>query len=137
MTCDLAELDALTEKVIGCAIEVHRTLGPGLLESVYRECMIIEMLGQQLSVQSERHVPLEYKGQRIKGQLKLDLLVEGCVVVELKSVDHLHPIHLAQVITYLKLTGYPAGLLMNFNSTTLRAGLKRLDHPDRYMKKTS
>jgi GxxExxY protein len=137
MTYDLAQLDALTEKVIGCAIEVHRTLGPGLLESVYRECMIIEMLGQQLSVQSERHVPLEYKGQRIKGQLKLDLLVEGCVVVELKSVDHLHPIHLAQVITYLKLTGYPAGLLMNFNATTLRTGLKRLDHPDRYMKKTS
>jgi GxxExxY protein len=136
MTHDLAQLDALTDKVIGCAIEVHRTLGPGLLESVYRECMIIEMLGQQLSVQSERHVPLEYKGQRIKGQLKLDLLVEGCVVVELKSVDHLHPIHLAQVITYLKLTGYPAGLLMNFNSTTLRAGLKRLDHPDRYVKKT-
>lgn len=137
MTHDLAELDALTEKVIGCAIEVHRTLGPGLLESVYRECMIIEMLGQQLSVQSERHVPVEYKGQRIKGQLKLDLLVEGCVVVELKSVDHLHPIHLAQVITYLKLTGYPAGLLMNFNSTTLTAGLKRLDHPDKYVKKTS
>jgi GxxExxY protein len=136
MTSDLAQLDALTEKVIGCAIEVHRTLGPGLLESVYRECMIIEMVGQQLSVQSERHVPLEYKGQRIKGQLKLDLLVEGCVVVELKSVDHLHPIHLAQVITYLKLTGYPAGLLMNFNSTALRAGLKRLDHPDRYVKKT-
>lgn len=137
MTHDPAELDALTEKVIGCAIEVHRTLGPGMLESVYRECMIIEMLGQQLSVQSERHVPLEYKGQTIKGQLKLDRLVERCVVVELKSVDHLHPIHLAQVITYLKLTGYPAGLLMNFNSTTLRSGLKRLDHPDRYMKKTS
>lgn len=133
----IAELDALTEKVIGCAIEVHRTLGPGLLESVYRECMIIEMLGHHLSVQSERHVPLEYKGQRIKGQLKLDLLVEGCVVVELKAVDHLHPVHLAQVITYLKLTGYPTGLLMNFNSTTLTAGLKRLDHPDRYVKKTS
>lgn len=137
MTHNLAELDALTEKVIGCAIEVHRTLGPGLLESVYRECMIIEMLGQHLSVQSERHVPLEYKGQRIKSQLKLDLLVEGCVVVELKAVDDLHPVHLAQVITYLKLTGYPAGLLMNFNSTTLRAGLKRLDHPDRYVRKNS
>jgi iron complex transport system substrate-binding protein len=65
------------------------------------------------------------------------MLVDDCVVVELKSVDRLNPIHLAQVITYLKLTGYPAGLLMNFNSTTLRAGLKRLDHPDRYVKKTS
>jgi GxxExxY protein len=136
MTHDVADVEALTEKVIGCAIEVHRTLGPGLLESVYRECMIIEVRGEHLCVESERHVPLEYKGQRIKGQLKLDLLVEGCVVVELKAVDHLHPVHLAQVITYLKLTGYPAGLLMNFNSTSLRAGLRRLEHPDRYAKKT-
>jgi GxxExxY protein len=134
---DVADVEALTEKVIGCAIEVRRTLGPGLLESVYRECMIIEVRGEHLCVESERHVPLEYKGQRIKGQLKLDLLVEGCVVVELKAVEHLHPVHLAQVITYLKLTGYPAGLLMNFNSTTLGAGLKRLDHPNRYVKKTS
>ena len=99
--------------------------------------MIIEMRGEHLCVESERHVPLEYKGQRIKGQLKLDLLIEGCVVVELKAVEHLHPVHLAQVITYLKLTGCPAGLLMNFNSTALRAGLKRLDHPDRYVKKSS
>jgi GxxExxY protein len=137
VTHDVADVEALTEKVIGCAIEVHRTLGPGLLESVYRECMIIEMRGEHLCVESERHVSLEYKGQRIKGRLKLDLLVEGCVVVELKAVDNLHPVHLAQVITYLKLTGYPAGLLMNFNSTTLRAGLKRLDHPNRYVKKTS
>ena len=136
MTDDVVDVEALTEKVIGCAIEVHRTLGPGLLESVYRECMIIEMRAEHLCVESERHVPLEYKGQRIKGQLKLDLLVEHCVVVELKAVDHLHPVHLAQVITYLKLTGYPAGLLMNFNSTALRAGLKRLDHPDRYATKT-
>jgi GxxExxY protein len=136
MTHDVADVEALTEKVIGCAIEVHRTLGPGLLESVYRECMIIEVRGEHLCVESERHVPIEYKGQRIKCPLKLDLLVEGCVVVELKAVDHLHPVHLAQVITYLKLTGYPAGLLMNFNSTTLRAGLKRLDRPDRYAKKT-
>jgi GxxExxY protein len=136
MTDDVVDVEALTDKVIGCAIEVHRTLGPGLLESVYRECMIIEMRGEHLGVESERHVPLGYKGQRIKGQLKLDLLIEGCVVVELKAVDHLHPVHLAQVITYLKLTGYPAGLLMNFNSTSLRAGLRRLDHPDRYAKKT-
>ena len=101
MTHDVADLEALTEKVIGCAIEVHRTLGPGLLESVYRECMIVESRGEHLCVESERHVPLEYKGQRIKGQLKLDLLIEGCVVVELKAVEHLHPVHLAQVITYL------------------------------------
>ena len=133
----VTEVEELTEKIIGCAIEVHRILGPGLLESVYRDCMIIEMRRHQLRVESERPVLLDYKGQRIKGGLKLDLLVEGCVIVEVKAVDRLHPIHLAQVITYLKLTGCPAGLLMNFNATTLRAGLKRLSHPDRYVKKTS
>jgi GxxExxY protein len=131
------EIDALTERVIGCAIEVHRTLGPGLLESVYRDCLMIEMRSERLRVERERPVLLEYKGERIGGGLKLDLLVESCLVVELKAVEHIHPVHLAQVITYLKLTGYPAGLLMNFNSTTLAAGLKRLDHPDRYVKKPS
>ena len=137
MSTTVAEIDALTERAIGCAIEVHRTLGPGLLESVYRDCMIIEMRGEHLRVESQRCVPLEYKGHRISGDLKLDLLVESCLVVELKAVERIHPIHLAQVITYLKLTGCPAGLLMNFNSTALRAGLRRLDHPGRYVKKTS
>ena len=80
---------------------------------------------------------LEYKGQRVHGELKLDLLVEECIVVELKAVERLHPVHLAQVITYLKLTGCPAGLLMNFNATTLKSGLKRLDHPDWRVRKRS
>jgi GxxExxY protein len=137
MTATLAEIEELTEKVIGCAIEVHQILGPGLLESVYRECLIIEMRRECLRVESEQYVPLNYKGQRLNGGLKLDLLVNGRVVVELKAVERLHPIHQAQVITYLKLTGYPAGLLMNFNSLTLRSGLKRLDHPDLYVKKVS
>jgi GxxExxY protein len=137
MSVTALELEALTEKIIGCAIEVHRTLGPGLLESVYRECLISELLAERIHFESELQIPLEYKGRRIGSRLKLDLLVEGCIVVELKAVDYLHPVYLAQVITYLKLTGYPAGLLMNFNSTTLRAGLKRLDHPDRYARKKS
>ena len=136
MPAALAQVEELTQKIIGCAIEVHRLLGPGLLESVYRECMMIEMRQAHLRVESERHVPLEYKGQHISGGLKLDLLVENCVVVELKAVERLHPIHSAQVITYLKLTGHPAALLMNFNCATLKAGLKRLDHPDRYVQKT-
>jgi GxxExxY protein len=136
MTTAPAEVEELTEKIIGCAIEVHRILGPGLLESVYRECLIIEMRSHGLRVAGERHLPLDYKGQRVGGGLKLDLLVDDCVIVELKAVERLHSIHLAQVITYLKISGYPAGLLMNFNSTTLRAGLRRLDHPDRYVKKT-
>ena len=80
-------------------------------------------------------MPLDYKGERIESKLKLDLLVECKVVVEVKAVDRLHPIHQAQVVTYLKLTGYPAGLLMNFNSIVLKSGLKRLDHPDLYVKK--
>ena len=137
MTRSHEEVEALTETVIVCAIEVHRTLGPGLVESVYRESMILELQEKHLTVEDERYVPLDYKGHRVNGNLKLDLLVEGCVVVELKAVERLHPVYLAQVITYLKLTGCPAGLLMNFNATTLKAGLKRLDHPDKYVKKTS
>jgi GxxExxY protein len=126
------EIEALTEAVIGCAIEAHRTLGPGLLESVYRECLMIELTANQLQVERERFVPIQYKGRQIRSALKVDLLVSGVLVVELKAVEALHPLHLAQVITYLKLTGCPAGLLLNFNATTLRAGLRRLDHPDRY-----
>lgn len=129
------EIETLTERVIGCAIEVHRTLGPGLLEAVYRECLAAELIGSGLHFESERHVPIEYKGRRMRSALRIDVLVEACIVVELKAVDALHPIHQAQVITYLKLTGFPAGLLMNFNAVTLRAGLRRLDHPDRYLKK--
>jgi GxxExxY protein len=135
MTDISGDVDGLTERVIGSAIEVHRILGPGLLESVYRECLIIEMKAEGLHVEIERNMRIDYKGHRVGGGLRLDLLVNGCVAVELKAVERLLPIHLAQVISYLKLTGCPAGLLMNFNSTTLRTGLRRLDHPDRYAKK--
>ena len=127
-------LEELTHRIIGAAVEVHSTLGPGLLESVYQECLAVELGRCELSVERERHVPLTYKGQRIESQLKLDLLVEGRVIVEVKAVDSLHPIHQAQVVTYLKLTGCPAGLLMNFNSIVLKSGLKRLDRPDLYVK---
>ena len=129
MNRTIADIEALTERIIGCAIEVHRTLGPGLLESVYRDCLTLELLQANLCVESERHVSIEYKGHRLKRGLKIDLLVEECVVVEVKAVERVLPVHLAQAITYLKLTGYPAALLMNFNSTTLRAGLRRLNHP--------
>lgn len=128
-------INVLTQKVIGCAIAVHRALGPGLLESVYRECMVIELRAQNLRVDCERPVSIEYRGQRIGGALKIDLLVEGCLIVELKAVEKLHPVHPAQVITYLKLTGCPAGLLINFNEIVLKDGLRRLDHADLYVKK--
>ena len=126
------QLDELSEQIIGAAIEVHRHLGPGLLESIYRECLLMELTAKNLRVEVERRVPVHYKGRRIDHYLKLDLVVEGCIIVEVKSVSSIDPVHLAQVITYLKLANCPAGLLMNFNATTLRAGLRRLNHPDRH-----
>lgn len=137
MISPIPDFEPLTKNIIACAIEVHKTLGPGLLESVYQECMVLELKSANLEVQIDQRVPIEYKGRRIRSELKLDLLVGGCVVVELKAVDRLHPVYLAQVITYLKLTGCPAGLLMNFNTASLRSGLRRLDHPDLYKPKQS
>ena len=96
MAHEHGNLERLTEKIIGCAIEVHRTLGPGLLESLYQECLVIELAEQQLSFEADRCVNLEYKGRRIRHTLRLDLLVEGVVVVELKSVERLHPVHSAR-----------------------------------------
>ena len=123
-------VDELTELVIGCAMAVHSELGPGLLESIYRDCLRLELLSHGLPVETERQVPVVYKGERIRSDLRIDLLVAGRLVIEVKVIDRLHPVHQAQVITYLKLTGCPAGLLLNFNATSIRAGLKRLDHPD-------
>lgn len=112
-------------------------MAPGLLESVYRECLLIELRKQRLDAECERQVSLEYKGTPLNGVLKLDLLVNNTVVVEVKAVERYHPVHLAQLVTYLKLTGHPAGLLMNFNVTSLKLGLRRADHPDRYVKRTN
>ena len=130
-----AHINQVTERVIGSAIEVHKTLGAGLLESVYRECMIVEMTRAQVCFEHERHVALTYKGVPINSSLRLDLIVEGIVVVELKAIECVHPVHLSQVITYLKLTDCPAGLLLNFNVTSMRYGVRRLDHPDLYARK--
>ena len=129
------QIEAVANAVIGCAIEVHRVLGPGLLESIYQECLVIELRRNQLPVEIERRIPFDFKGQRVRNRLKIDLLVDNCVIVELKAIERLLPVHSAQVITYLKLTGFPIGLLMNFNAETLKAGLKRLDHPDRFPRK--
>ena len=129
------EVEQTVHEVIGCAIEVHRILGPGLLESVYQECLPIELEARGLRFTSGAPVTIDYKGMAIRSAFKADFIVEGCVVVELKAVEALHPIHQAQLITYLKLTGCPAGLLLNFNSVLLRSGLRRLDRPDRYLQK--
>src|SRR5687768_2811860 len=102
-------------KVVGCAIEVHKQLGPGLLESVYHECMIEELLYNGVQMQSQIRVPVYYRGRLLRGVLVLDLLVEDCVVVELKALDGLLPVHKAQLLSYLKLTGKPKGVLINFH----------------------
>ena len=124
----------LTEKIIACAIEVHRYLGAGLMEAIYRDCMLMEMSSVSLRVETERQVPLYYKGERLGRHLRLDMVVDDTVVVELKSVEALQPLHSSQVITYLKLSNRPVGLLINFNVTSLRAGVRRLVHPDLYKK---
>jgi len=128
-------IDDLTELVIGLAMRVHDTLGPGLLESIYRDCLVLELVANDLEVEVERRVPVFYRDQKIRDDLKIDILVNGRLVVEVKAIERLLPIHKAQVVTYLKLTGFPAGLLLNFNSTSLRAGLHRLDHPEIYNRK--
>jgi GxxExxY protein len=132
-----SDLEGITGRIIRCAIEVHRVLGPGLLESVYHECMVKELRTCGLQVETEVRLPINYKGAQLQSKLKVDLIVEKRVIVELKAVDALCPIHSAQVITYLKLTGCPAGLLINFNEILLKNGLRRLDRPDLYLKKTN
>jgi GxxExxY protein len=118
------ERDPLTEKIIGCAIEVHRQLGPGLLESTYEAALAIEFELGNLQFQRQVVYPISYKN-RIIGEHRLDLLVEESVVLELKSVDRHAPIFEAQVLTYLKITGLRRALLINFNSRLLKDGIKR------------
>ena len=115
----------LTDKIIRAAIEVHKNLGPGLLESAYEECFLFELIDIGLIVKQQITIPIKYKDINIKTKYRLDLLVEDKVIVEIKSVEKLMPIHEAQLITYLKLSGYRVGLLINFNENLLRNGIKR------------
>jgi len=119
-------VNEITEGVIGAAIEVHRTLGPGLLESAYELCLARELALRKFSFVRQMPVPLVYKGVELECGYVIDLLVDGSVVVELKSVDKLLPIHEAQLLTYLKLLDLRVGLLINFKERTLLQGLKRL-----------
>lgn len=122
----MRDSEKLTEEIIGAAIEVHRTLGPGLLESVYEECMAVEFRMRKIRFERQRPIPIHYKGQRIAANLKVDLFVEGSVVVELKAAEKLLPVHDAQLLTYLRLVDARVGLLINFNVRVLKGGLKRL-----------
>jgi len=119
------ELNRITEQIIGAAIEVHRALGPGLLESAYEECLCRELSLREIPFERQRPLPVEYKGTTLDCGYRLDLLVMGTVVVEIKAVESIEPIHEAQLLTYLKLGGWKLGLLINFNVPVLKDGIRR------------
>lgn len=125
------ENDPLSERIIGFAIDIHRQLGPGLLESAYEECLCFEIGQAGLAFERQKSVPVVYKFVRLDCAYRLDLVVENRLIIEVKSVERLIPIHEAQLITYLRLTGLPVGLLLNFNSDLLKNGIRRLVHPHR------
>ena len=119
-------VNLITSQIIGAAIEVHRTIGPGLLESTYMRCLQFELTERKLQFVAQRPIPILYKGVQLDANYRIDLLVEDLVVVEVKSLECLLPVHQAQVLTYMRLTACPAGLLINFNVAKLSDGVKRL-----------
>ena len=121
-------VNGLTEKIIGAAIEVHKVLGPGLLESAYEGCLAHELCLANISFERQVPLPVTYKSLQLDCGYRLDFLVEKTVVVDLKAMEGLQPIHEAQLLTYLKLGSWPIGLLINFNVPMLKKGIKRLVH---------
>ena len=121
-----AAINSITDSIISAAIAVHRELGPGLLESAYESCLVYELLQQGLTVERQKALPVNYRGVKVDCGYRIDLLVEDTVIVELKAVDRLEPIREAQLLSYLKLSGYQIGLLINFNVRMLKQGIKRL-----------
>ena len=119
------EFDELSKNVIGCAIEVHRNLGPGLLESTYRQCLACELSHANIPFQMEVPLPVRYKEMLLDCGYRIDLVISGDLIVEIKCVEALLPIHQAQILTYMKLATIPIGLLINFNVTKLQSGIKR------------
>ncbi|MFC0604019.1 GxxExxY protein [Winogradskyella pulchriflava] len=117
--------DKITENIIGAAIEVHKDLGPGLLESTYQECLFYELKTMGYSVQKEISQPIVYKDITLDHGYRIDLLVEHKIVIELKTVEKFTDVHTAQILTYMKLGNYPIGLLLNFNTKLLKNGIKR------------
>jgi len=119
------EFDGLSNKVIRCALEVHKKLGPGLLESAYERCLSFELMCAKIRHDLQKELPIEYKGMKLDCGYRIDMLIEKELIVELKSVEKILPIHEAQLLTYMKLSKVRVGLLMNFNVAYLRDGLKR------------
>ncbi len=125
-------IDQLCEALIGAAIEVHRELGPGLLESTYERCLVQELTLRGIKTERQKAQPIHYKSLQIDEGYRIDILIEDRVVVELKVVDHLNDVHTAQLLTYLKLSGRTIGYLLNFNVKLMKSGIKRIvnNHPE-------
>jgi GxxExxY protein len=119
-------LNEITEEIIGAAIQVHRTLGPGLLESAYESCLVFELVSKGLKVEQQKPLPIIYRTVKVECGYRIDLFVEQSVVVEIKSVDCIAPIHRAQLLSYLRLSGCHVGLLINFNVKILKSGVSRI-----------
>jgi GxxExxY protein len=119
------EINEITQKIIGCAIEVHKNLGPGLLEAAYEECLAYELTNKGLNIKRQLPTPVVYKDIKLECGYRIDILVEKIVVIELKTVEAIIPVHEAQILTYMKFAGKPVGLLINFNVTVLKNGIKR------------
>ena len=120
------KFDKLSNRIIGCALEVHKNLGPGLLESTYEQCLAYELKKSNISFKLQHSLPVKYKEIKLDCGYRIDLFVDDKVIVELKSVDNILPIHQAQLLTYMKLSGVGLGLLMNFNVKYMKNGIKRM-----------
>lgn len=115
----------LSSEIINCCIDVHRELGPGLLESVYEECLEFVLQERNIKTERQKEIPIHFKGRKLDKTFKLDLLIEDLIVLELKTVESIHPVHEAQLVSYLKLSNKKLGLLINFNSHLLKDGIRR------------
>lgn len=124
ISTDINKLNDLSYKIIGCTFKVHKSLGPGLLESAYEACMFYELINENLLVERQKELPLVYNSVKLDTGYRIDLLVENCIIVEIKSIETLAPIHDAQVLTYLKLSKVKMGLLINFNTVDVKKGIK-------------
>jgi GxxExxY protein len=120
------QLNGITEQIIGAAMDVHRALGPGLLESAYEACLMFELVSRGLKVEQQRALPVVYRDVKLDCGYRLDLVVENSIVIELKAIDQLLPVHRAQLLSYLKLSGLKVGLLINFHTKMLKDGVIRL-----------
>lgn len=119
------EINEITRKIIGCAITVHKDLGPGLLESAYEECLAYELIKHGLNIKRQQPTPVTYKDIKLDCGYRIDILVENTVIIELKVVDQINPVHEAQILTYMKFSNKKMGLLINFNVSLLKNGIKR------------